>query len=299
LSDQLLITEQPDLDDALMLAAWSGWSDAGESATRALHHLTQKLSTTKFAEIDAEDFYIFTEERPLVENAPEGGRRLIWPKNEFYYLKSESEELPDIVFLIGTEPHLRWRNYTSLVADVANAMNVNMLVTVGALLDEVPHTRSAVVMSTTIHENLGPRYRHANYSRPNYEGPSGMTSATMDAFARRNIMSASIWGHAPRYLQGAQNPSITLAIIEEIQRFANIEVPTSDLEREAEDFTARVDYALENTPKAVEYVRNLEERYDSEMEVAGDPEPAAWIDEIDEFLLTRNSDEDDEPKSAR
>ena len=293
MSDQLLIAEQPDLNEALMIAAWSGWSDAGESATRALHHLTQELPATKFAEIDAEDFYIFTEERPYVENAPEGGRKLNWPKNEFFYLKSETETLPDIVFLIGTEPHLKWRTYTSLVADLANALNVDMLVTVGALLDEVPHTRSAVVMSTTIYEELGPRYQHVNYSRPNYEGPSGMTSATMDAFARRGIMSASIWGHAPRYLQGAQNPAITLAIVEEIQRLANIEVHTSGLEKEAEDFTTRVDYALRNTPKAVEYVKNLEERYDSEMIVADDSEPAAWIDEIDEFLQTRNSDEDD------
>ena len=293
MSDQLLIAERPDLHDTLMIAAWSGWSDAGESATRALYHLTQELHTTKFAEIDPEDFYIFTEERPFVENALEGGRRLIWPKNEFHYLKSDSKNLPDIVFLIGTEPHLRWRTYSSLVADVANETNVDMLVTAGSLLDEVPHTRSAVVMSTTIYENLGARYQHVNYPRPNYEGPSGMTSAMMDTFSQRGIMSASIWGHAPRYLQGAQNPAITLAIIKEIQRFANIEVETAKLEQEAEDFVTRVDYALQNTPKAVEYVRNLEERYDSEMIVAEEPEPSAWIEELDEFLQTRNSDGDD------
>ena len=297
MSEQLLIAEQPDLNNALMIAAWSGWSDAGESATRALHHLTQELDTKKFAEIDAEEFYIFTEERPFVENAPDGGRRLIWPKNEFFYLKTDSDDLPDVVFFIGTEPHLRWRTYTSLVADVANAMNVEMLVTVGALLDEVPHTRSAVVMSTTVHDNLGPRYQHVNYARPNYEGPSGLTSATMDAFARRGIMSASIWGHAPRYLQGAQNPAITLAIVEEIQRFANLTVGTDALQEEAEDFRTRVDYALQNTPKAVEYVETLEERYDSELEVADDPEPAALIDELDEFLRTRNPDEGEESRN--
>ena len=132
-----------------MICAWSGWSDAGESATRALHHLTQELNTTKFAELDAEEFYIFTEERPVVENAEDGGRRLVWPKNEFYYVKSDRVDRPDIVLLIGTEPQLKWRTYTSLVADLAKALNVEMLVTVGALLDEVPHTRSAIVMSTT------------------------------------------------------------------------------------------------------------------------------------------------------
>ena len=299
MSDQLLIAEQPDLSNTLMLAAWSGWSDAGESATRALHHLTQELDTKKFAEIDAEDFYIFTEERPLVEYSPDGGRQLVWPKNEFYYLKSEVDETPDIIFLIGTEPHLRWRTYTSLVADVARAMNVDMLVTVGALLDEVPHTRSAVVMSTTIHDDLGPRYGHVKYGRPNYEGPSGMTSATIDTFASRGIMSASIWGHAPRYLQGAQNPAITLAIVQELEHFANISVRTSSLEREVEDFTSRVDYALRNTPKAVDYVRTLEERYDSELEVATDPEPATVVDELDEFLRTRTIDENDDEARER
>ena len=149
-------------------------------------------------------------------------------------------------------------------------------------------------MSTTVHDNLGPRYEHVNYARPNYEGPSGMTSATMDIFAQRGIMSASIWGHAPRYLQGAQNPAITLAIVEEIQRFANLTVGTEALQEEAEDFRTRVDYALQNTPKAVEYVQTLEERYDSELEVADDPEPAALIDELDEFLRTRNPDDDSE-----
>ncbi len=294
LSDQLLIAEQPDLRNALMVCAWSGWSDAGESATRALHHLTQELETIKFAEIDAEEFYIFTEERPMVENSLDGGRRLVWPKNELFYLKSESNHVPDIVFLIGTEPHLKWRTYTSLVADLAKALNVEMLVTVGALLDEVPHTRDAVVVSTTVHEDLGPRYGHVEYARPNYEGPSGMTSATIDAFAKHEIMSVSIWGHAPRYLQGAQNPAITLAIVEEIERFANISVRTGELERETEEFRTRVDYALRNTPKAVEYVESLEERYDSEMDVADDPEPAALVDELDEFLRTRNPGVDDD-----
>ncbi len=299
MSDQLLIAEQPDLRNTLMIAAWSGWSDAGESATRALHHLTQKLDTTKFAEIDAEEFYIFTDARPFVENAPDGGRRLVWPKNEFFYLRSDDDSHPDIVLLIGTEPHLRWRTYTSLVADVANAMNVDMLVTVGALLDEVPHTRAAIVMSTTIHDELGSRYQHVNYSRPNYEGPSGMTSATIDALAQRGIKSVSIWGHAPRYLQGAQNPAITLAIVEEIERFANIHVDKEDLESEADDFKSRVDYALQNTPKADEYVRTLEERYDAEMEVAADPEPAALVDELDEFLRSRIIDDDDDAELAR
>ena len=279
-----------------MVCAWSGWSDAGESATRALHHLTQELGAKKFAEIDPEEFYIFTEERPMVENDDDGGRRLVWPTNEFFYWKSEEEQFPDLVVLIGTEPHLKWRTYTSLVADVAQALNVDMLMTVGALLDEVPHTREPMVLGTTTHDDLGPRYSKVlrRYKRPNYEGPSGMTSATIDEFARRGIKAVSVWGHAPRYLQGAQNPAITLGIVEEIEKFSNILVENERLGDEAFDFRTRVDYALENTPKAVEYVQSLEERYDSEMTVAEDPGPAALIDELDEFLRTRDMGMDED-----
>ena len=290
MSDQLLIAEQPDLEDAFMVCAWSGWSDAGESATRALHHLTQEIGAAKFAEIDPEEFYIFTEERPMVENDGDGGRRLVWPKNEFFYWKSNHENLPDLVVFIGTEPHLKWRTYTSLVADIGKALNVGMLMTVGALLDEVPHTREPMVLGTTTHDNLGKRYNHVleRYKKPNYEGPSGLTSATIDEFARRGIKAVSVWGHAPRYLQGAQNPAITLGIVEEIEKFSNIMIKSDSLGDEAFDFRTRVDYALQNTPKAMEYVQSLEERYDSEMTVAQDPEPAALIDELDEFLQSRD-----------
>lgn len=302
MSDQLLIAEQPELQNALMVCAWSGWSDAGESATSALYHLTQELGAKKFAEIDAEEFYIFTEERPMVENDADGARRLIWPKNEFFYWKSEEEKYPDLVVLIGTEPHLRWRTYTSLVADVAQAMNVEVLMTLGALLDEVPHTRDAVVMRTTTHDDLGKRYIHRRYNRPNYEGPSGMTSATIDEFERRGIKAVSVWGHAPRYLQGAQNPAITLALVEEIEKFSNIGVENERLGQEADDFTTRVDYALQNTPKAVEYVQSLEERYDSELTVAENPGSAEVVDELDEFLRTRDiglGDDSDDDNMGR
>lgn len=304
MSDQLLIAEQPDLQDAFMVCAWSGWSDAGESATRAMHHLIQETGAKKFAEMDPEEFYIFTEERPVVENDEDGGRRLVWPKNEFFFKKSDEADFPDLVVLIGTEPHLKWRTYTSLVADLAKALNVGMLMTVGALLDEVPHTREPVVMGTTTHDYLGKRYNHVlrRYKKPNYEGPSGLTSATIDEFARRGIKAVSVWGHAPRYLQGAQNPAITLGIVEEIERFSNIMLENGDLGHEAYDFRTRVDYALQNTPKAMEYVESLEERYDSEMTVAEDPGPLELIDELDEFLQSRDmgfADDEEDGKDDR
>ncbi len=294
MSDQLIIREQPALENALMFAAWSGWSDAGESATNAVRYVADKLGAVKFAQIEPEEFYIFSELRPHVQNSDDGGRELIWPCNEFYYLASEGSNRPDMVFFVGTEPNMKWQTYTTLVADVANAVNVEMLAAVGALLDEVPHTREAVVVSTTVHDDLGPRYEHIRYSPPNYEGPAGMTSATIDQFSRRGIKSVSIWGHAPRYLPNTENPAMTLGIVNELQNVASFSVPVEELESEIEPFNARVDHSLENTPNAAEYIRALEERYDSEMEVAQEPETAMVVDELDEFLKSRFEDEGDD-----
>lgn len=294
MSDRLLISEQPELHDALMLTAWSGWSDAAESATRALKYLVHELDAVKFAEIDAEEFYIFTEQRPIVRNSMDGSRLLRWPRNEFFWWKSDSALAPDLVILVGDEPNLKWRNYTSLVADLGVAVGVSMLATVGALLDSVPHTRSPRVFSTSIHDDLGERYSHVSYPKPNYEGPSGMTSATIDAFAKRGINAVSIWGHAPHYLQVPHNPAITLGIVREICRFASISVDTYSLERDATDFTDRVGYALRDQSEVTEYVRTLEERYDSEVVASQDPEPGEVIDELDAFLRSRNLDDDDD-----
>ncbi len=298
MSDQLLIHEQPQLDDALLVAAWSGWSDAAESATRALRHMIRDLGATKFAEIDAEEFYVFTDQRPVVRNARDGSRQLKWPSNEFFYWKSYSASTPDIVVIVGEEPNLKWRGYTDLVADLAKAVGVTMLATVGALLDSVPHTRSPRVLCTTVHEDLGSRYRHIKYPKPNYEGPSGLTSATIDAFDRRNIKAVSIWGHAPHYLQVAHNPAITLAIVREICNFASFNINTEELERDAIDFTRKISAALKNQPDVLQYVRTLEERYDSEATVAEDPGPAEAIDELDAFLRNRGSGIDDGDESS-
>ena len=121
-----------------------------------------------------------------------------------------------------------------------------------------------------------------------------MTSATIDQFSRRGIKSVSIWGHAPRYLPNTENPAMTLGIVNELQNVASFSVPVEELESEIEPFNARVDHSLENTPNAAEYIRALEERYDSEMEVAQEPETAMVVDELDEFLKSRFEDEGDD-----
>lgn len=275
-----------------MLGAWSGWSDAGECATLALREVAAQLRARKFASIDAEEFYNFSEERPVVRNMDDGTRQLFWPKNDIYSWKSSINGVPDLVLIIGTEPHLKWRTYTDAVAQLAQAVGVELLATIGALLDSVPHTRAARVLCTTIEGNLPERYRHIRYPRPNYEGPSGMTSATIDAFAKRGIKSVSIWGHAPHYLQVKRNPAITLAMLAEISNLTSLQLDTNRLERDAAEFEETISRAIEHQDDVRTYVERLEEQYDDEQTVAEDPVSGDVVQELDDFLRGRSTGND-------
>ena len=272
-----------------MLGAWSGWSDAGECATLALREVVAQLQARKFASIDAEEFYDFSEERPVVRNMEDGTRQLFWPKNDIYYWKSSIDGVPDLVVIVGTEPHLKWRTYTDAIAELARNVGVELLATIGALLDSVPHTRAARVLCTTIEQELPERYQHIRYPRPNYEGPSGMTSATITAFAKQGIKSVSIWGHAPHYLQVKRNPAITLAMIDEISNLSSMEFNTSHLERDAAEFEETVSRAIESQSEVRSYVERLEEQYDKEQTTAEDEISGEVVQELDDFLRSRST----------
>lgn len=288
-SPHVVLDAQPELDSPLMLAAWTGWSDAGECATLALREIVVQLNARQFATLDPEPFYIFTQERPTVRNAGDGGRVLDWPANRLYYWKSPDDAASDLVFLIGAEPHLKWRTYTAAIAHTADAVGVQLLATVGALLDSVPHTRAPRVLCTTVDRDLPGRFNHVQYPRPNYEGPSGMTSATIDAVAQRGIKAVSIWGHAPHYLQVKRNPAITLAIVDEICRLSGINVDRSRLEQEADEFEQTVARAIEGQSEITSYVERLEEQYDSEQIAAEDAVSGDIVQQLDDYLRNRDA----------
>lgn len=279
----LKYTEHPILTNTVLLAAWGGWPDAAESATRSLRELVRQLSATKFASIDAEDFYDFAEQRPVITNQSDGSRKLTWPKNEFFYWKADDGGR-DLLIFIGVEPNLKWRTYTDLIHQVANESDTKLLVTVGALLDSVPHTRSPRVTGSSLNTNLGKEFEHIKYAVPNYEGPSGLTSVLIDRLAQDEVPAASIWGHSPHYLQVAQNPTLTHAILSELQQFISVPVDLTKLARDSEEFDENLVRALADQQEIEGYVKRLEERYDSEEEYRQSPEPAALVQELEDFL---------------
>jgi proteasome assembly chaperone (PAC2) family protein len=287
----LQYTEHPILINTVFLAAWGGWPDAAESATRSLRELVSQLSATHFASIDPEEFYDFAEQRPEISNESDGSRKLTWPKNDFYYWKSDDGGR-DLMIFIGVEPNLKWRTYTDLIHKVASESDTKLLVTVGALLDSVPHTRSPRVTGSSINTDLGTGFEHIKYAVPNYEGPSGLTSVLMDRLSQDKIPSASIWGHSPHYLQVAQNPTLTHAMLSELQRFIAAPIDLAKLSKEAEEFDENLVRALSDQQEIEGYVKRLEERYDSEEEYRQSPEPAALVQELEDFLRQqRGSDE--------
>ena len=287
----LQYTEHPILSNTVFLAAWGGWPDAAESATRSLRELVRQLSATKFASIDAEDFYDFAEQRPVISNESDGSRKLSWPKNEFFYWKSDDGGR-DLLIFIGVEPNLKWRTYSDIIHKVATESDTKLLVTVGALLDSVPHTRSPRVTGSSLNPELGAGFEHIKYAVPNYEGPSGLTSVVMDRLDQDKIPSASIWGHSPHYLQVAQNPTLTHAMLSEIQQFIAAPIDLSKLAVEAEEFDENLVRALADQQEIEGYVKRLEERYDSEEEFRQSPEPAALVQELEDFLRQQRVSDD-------
>ena len=279
--------KRPNLRRTILIAAWEGWSDAAEAASRAMREVNRQLSTRKLAAIDSELFYDFSQQRPNVSYDSRGGRNIEWPSNEFSYWQpgpSAGAEDRDIVVFRGVEPHLRWRLYVEQFLEVANPANVDLLITVGALLDSVPHTRSPRVTLSAGQDDLGRGFEHLRLPRPAYEGPCGITSVLTDAYAQRGVPWASIWGHAPHYVQVSHNPALAYAIMQELQEFLPVRMDMERLSAESEAYAENLTKALEGESEIAGYVKRLEERYDTEQESIGRPESGLIVQELEEFL---------------
>jgi len=297
--DSLEFTERPELRRTIMLTAFAGWPDASEAATRAIRYLADQLSATKFASIDPEEFYNFVEQRPKVRNGADGERILSWPENQFYSWRNSSGDGPDIVLFRGVEPHFKWRSYSAMIYEVAEACNVELIVTLGALLDAVPHTRPVKITRSSQTKNLGPRLEHLQFKPPSYQGPTGIMSIVLDRMTEAGIPAASYWGHTPHYVQAKPNPNVTRALVEAITEIVPIEIDTERLVRRGIDFTRRLAKALSDQDEVTKYVSELEERWDKEHPDSessdGDSDPGPLIAELEEFLRREAGSSPDAP----
>ena len=293
--EALSLTNIPTLNRPILLLAFSGWNDAGGAATFAAKFLVQRLAAHKFASLDPETFYNFTEQRPQVRRR-KGEREIIWPANEFSYAKDPGL-VQDVIVGLGVEPHLRWRAYMDAILHIAQECKVELVVTLGALLADVPYSRPIRLTGTASDPVLAQRL-HLAVSK--YEGPTGIVGVLHDTCRRRGLPAISIWANVPHYIAASPNVKAALALVRRVFTLLDFSSDLNDLERAADDFDKRVAKVLASDPKIAEYVRRLEERVeeDEEEEEIGStdalPSGEELVQELEQFLREQRREQDEE-----
>jgi proteasome assembly chaperone (PAC2) family protein len=280
----LRILDEPELDSPTLIAAFAGWSDAGSAATAASQYLIDRWRATRLAELEAEEFYDFTQLRPTVRY--EGDERVIdWPKNAFYWRKFEGR---DVIIFNGIEPHLKWKQYTGAMSEVIDKFGVKLVVTLGALFVEYPHTRPMRVTGTAPDQEM--LDRAGIYSRGGrYQGPTGINGVLNATFRERNLPAATIWANVPHYVSATPNPPATLALLKSLTAMLGLEVPLGRMVRASTAFDAQLNEATAKNTEVSEYVKQLEERVDAELlgeeeELAELPATESIVQDIEDFL---------------
>ncbi|MBI2940372.1 MAG: PAC2 family protein [Chloroflexi bacterium] len=298
-------TEMPSLHDALLVAAFAGWNDASEVATSAVQFLIREWDARRFAEIDPEEFYVFTERRPTVRLGPGARRRIEWPANELYYQTAVGADR-DAVLLVGVEPHLRWKTFVESILDVAGTCNVSTVITLGGLLADVPHSRPARLSGSSNDPDLNARLRARRVAGSRYEGPTGIIGVLNATCASRNVVAASLWGNVPHYISASMNPKVTGALLERLSALFDLRLDLTEWVAMTGRFDAEIAQALAKNPEIARYVRELEARGEGEVEPesrqggesprttpAELPDSETILRELEEFL--RQDRPDDSP----
>jgi len=252
-------SSRPRLRSPIVIAAFAGWNDAGEAASTAARHLADVWATREFATIDPEEFYDFSSTRPQVRLSDGVHREIVWPANEFSASSVLNSDL-DVVVLIGTEPQQRWRTFCEEVLSVATDLEARMLITMGALLAEVPHSRPVSVIGTAADGELIDRY---GLQRSRYEGPTGIVGVLHDACGTAGLASLSLWAAVPAYVQGAPSPKAALALVERVSDVLELAIPTTSLEIASAAYEREVDEVVTNDEDLTGYVNRLEAMVDS------------------------------------
>jgi len=293
--DVLSLTQIPTLNRPILLLAFTGWNDAGTAATFATKFLLQRLAARKFADIDPETFYNFVELRPTVR-MKSGERIISWPKNEFSYAK-DSGLVQDVILGLGVEPHLRWRSYMDAIMHVVKECNVELVVTLGALLADVAYSRPVRITGTASDPALA---RRLNLGVSKYEGPTGIVGVLNDICREQGLPAISIWANVPHYIAATPNVKAALALVRRVLTLLDHNTDLSDLERASVEFDKRVADVLASDPNVADYVRRLEEREDAETneneqsdEISALPSGEELARELEAFLREQRRDPDE------
>jgi proteasome assembly chaperone (PAC2) family protein len=284
-----LTWEQDDakLRSPVLVCAFAGWNDAASAATTALEAVSASLEPEVLARIDPEEFFDFQVNRPTITLTEGQTRRVDWPSNAFVAARAPSAER-DLVLLSGIEPNLRWRTFAETVVQVAERLGVQMVVTMGALIADVAHSRPVPITGLASDPEL---VEELGLSRSSYEGPTGIVGVLHDACRQRELASASLWAAVPHYVAAVPNPKAALALLRRLEGLTGIAIEGSELEDAGERFDEQIDRAVAANPEIEQLVRRLEEEQAEELDLSQDyPSGEDIASDFQRFLRQRGDD---------
>ncbi len=276
-------SELPELRSPVLICAFEGWNDAGDASSTAVGHVIDRWGGERFASIDPEEFYDFTSLRPTVEIVDGFERALHWPENVFNAVHLDDAPF-DAVCMLGVEPQMKWRTFCDQILETATAVGAEMIVTMGALLADVPHTRPVQVLGTAYDESTAQRL---GLEPSNYEGPTGILGVLHAQARDAGFTVASLWGAVPAYIPGATSPKAALALVEKLSSLLDVSVYTTDLEIATVAYERQITELVSEDEDTAEFVRELEERHDEEAEFLSSD---TLLDEVEQFLRDHRSD---------
>jgi proteasome assembly chaperone (PAC2) family protein len=288
------IYEIPALRSPIMVIAFGGWSDAGEAATGVITHLLTTLgssdsdgvdshNSTLIAEVDSEDFYDFQVNRPLIFVDSSMIRSLTWPGVQIFGVRNPDGDR-DFILARGVEPSMRWRTFASEILDLAEDLEVELVITLGSMLADTPHSRAIPVSGTGAHPDIATRLG-VEVSR--YEGPTGILAVIQDGCVRRGIDAIALWAAVPHYANATPSPKATLALVNGLEDFLEISLPQGDLPENAISWESAVNEMVKEDSDIEEYIKTLEESKDAN-EISDDS-GEELAREVERFLRRQNN----------
>ena len=260
------IHQIPTLRSPVMVIAFSGWNDAGEAATGATSHLLESWTDSStdvvpelIADVDPEDFYDFQVNRPMVYVDDSSIRSLTWPGTQVFGLRTPELE-HDLVIVRGVEPSMKWKTFAAELLDLADDLEVDMVITLGSMLADTPHTRPITVSGSGAHPEIA---RRLGVEISKYEGPTGILGVIQDTCVRRGIDAISLWAAIPHYASNSPSPKATLALINALEDFLEISLPQGELPQQSSAWEEEVTEMAKEDSDVAEYVKALEESKDS------------------------------------
>jgi predicted ATP-grasp superfamily ATP-dependent carboligase len=247
------------LTSPVIIAAFEGWNDAGEAASGVINHLSLAWQATEVGAIDPEDYYDFQVTRPVTEVAEGRTERLVWPTTRLLAAKQEATDR-DLLLLRGIEPNMRWRGFCSELVTAFSTLEIKLVVLLGALLADSPHTRPVPVATAASDPALAADLRA---DPVDYKGPTGIVGVLQHACADAGVPAVSLWASVPHYVAQPPSPKATLALIRAVEDVLDVSLPLADLPQEARAWERGVDELAEQDTEVADYVRTLEEAKDA------------------------------------